>query len=147
PCAHLCRYCSIDAKGVSGLARISFERFYALVDRFELWGRDHGFRVEQIVHASDDITDEVEQFLAQVIPRAQAKSGDQGIAEVTRVRAGTVRTGGVRMRSDSEIRVWLARWREAGSTEVHGSFCGTGTVHDWWNNREGDYGFLLRIQH
>jgi hypothetical protein len=58
----------------------------------------------------------------------------------------TVRTGGVRFRSDEGIREWLSRWRDAGSTIVHGSFAGHRESHDWWNNRRGDYDVLLRIQ-
>lgn len=146
PCAHFCRYCCISSKAENHQTRITLSRFYALMDRFEEWGKVSGFAVHDVVHNSDDITEEVAAFLDQTIGPAGTVHDKPITPKEARLRMGIVRTGGVRFRSDNEIREWLSRWRDAGSTIVHGSFAGHRESHDWWNNRQGDYDFLMRIQ-
>ncbi len=116
------------------------------MDRFEEWGKTSGFSVYDVVHNSDDITDEVAAFLDETIGPAGTVHSKPVTPKDARLRMDTVRTGGVRFRSDEGIREWLSRWRDAGSTIVHGSFAGYREAHDWWNNRQGDYDFLMRIQ-
>lgn len=146
PCAHICRYCSISSDGLRSHGGIELTRFFELVDRFSAWGQSTGFEISDVVHSSDDITDEVAAFLDQTIGRPDGTIRPYALPAEARLRIGVVRTGGARMRSDEEIRSWLGRWREAGSTSVHASFAGHGAIHDWWNRRSGDYDFLLRIQ-
>lgn len=146
PCAHFCRYCCISSKGQGNVARLGFQRFHALVDRFEEWARSSGFSICPIVHNCDDITGEVAAFLDETIGPPGTSHSKPVTPQDARLRMGTVRTGGIRFRSDDGIREWLSRWRDAGSTIVHGSFAGHREAHDWWNNRPGDYDFLMRIQ-
>jgi hypothetical protein len=146
PCAHFCRYCCISSKPENRQARITLSRFYALMDRFEEWGRVSGFSVYDVVHNSDDITDEVAAFLDETIGPPGTVHARPLTPVDARLRMDTVRTGGIRFRSDDEIREWLSRWSDTGSTIVHGSFAGHRESHNWWNNRQGDYDFLLRIQ-
>src|ERR1700722_19897274 len=146
PCAHFCRYCCISSKAEGRQPQIPLSRFYALADRFEEWGRVSGFSVYDVVHNSDDITEEVAAFLDKTIGPSGTVHSKPVTPKDARLRMDTVRTGGVRFRTDDGIREWLSRWRDAGSTIVHGSFAGRRESHDWWNNRQGDYDFLMRIQ-
>lgn len=146
PCAHFCRYCSISSSGPGKVAALGFRRFHALVDRFEEWSKTSGYSVSPIVHNSDDITREVADFLDETIGPPGTVHSEPITPKDAKLRLETVRTGGVRFRSDDGIREWLSRWRDTGSTIVHGSFAGYREIHDWWNNRPGDYDFLMRIQ-
>lgn len=144
PCAHLCRYCCISSKGEHQLAQISVERFLALADRFAQWGKTADYSVVRIMHNSDEITADMVPFLddQSVGSSAGARSANKSF----NIKLPAVRTGGLRMRSDEAIQAWIASWRKTGADLVHASFAGHGEVHDWWNNRTGDYDFLMRIQ-
>ena len=54
--------------------------------------------------------------------------------------------GGLRDRSESELRQWLIERRDAGFTSVAASFMGCGGLHDRWNGRRGDFERLLKTQ-
>jgi hypothetical protein len=51
--------------------------------------------------------------------------------------------GGLRMRSEKEMRLWLEERKNLGIRNVIASFLGCGPVHDDWNNRPGDFDFLM----
>lgn len=144
PCAHLCRYCCISSKGDHALVPISIERFLALAERFTQWGKTADYSIVPIMHNSDEITAEMVPLLDG--SSAQPSGSTQAEPDPLKLRKQWLRTGGLRMRSDAEIQRWIEQWRKTGGAVVHGSFAGYRETHDWWNNREGDYDFLMRIQ-
>jgi hypothetical protein len=132
-CAHSCRYCSISKKNFSNLA---FERFAVLTERLIDWvagavGDD--LRVHPVLGNSNDIDE-------SLIVRSRRLSDKAGSS------IDVLPTGGLRFRSDNELRSWLAIWKENGIKCVHATFLGHGAIHDRWNGRRGDFEFLLRIQ-
>lgn len=130
-CAHSCRYCSISIKHVN---RLPLGRFATLVDGLIEWrarSRPHFDLYPAINHCYEMDAGTIAGYMA------------------LRARAGSpidmITTGGLRQRSDAEIRDWLAEWRAHGIRCLHASFAGHGAVHDRWNGRRGDFLWLTRL--
>ncbi len=52
--------------------------------------------------------------------------------------------GGLKMRSEDEMRRWLAELQQHGLMGLSATFVGHGAVHDRWNGRRGDFDFMMR---
>jgi hypothetical protein len=52
--------------------------------------------------------------------------------------------GGLKMRSESDMRQWLKVRQAVGVKDVGVSFAGIGATHDRWNGRHGDFDFLMQ---
>lgn len=133
-CAHACRYCLMGRKNVGGVAT---ERHIALVDRFISWREANNkpeFQIGQAVNYAANIGAEDQAQLMQLHKR-------MGWPSLTM----RIHLGGLPIWSDDEIGQWF-RVRKAGGVEtVHGSLAGHGRVHDYWNNRKGDFDYLVKL--
>src|SRR5262249_15592369 len=116
-CAHLCRYCSI---GRTDFTDIPFERFSALIERFVAWRQRRGLSEFVLWFFSGNAFEYEAQKMREVIRlwRLTGQPSD-GIA-----------TGGLRWRSEGELRQWLESLRKMGITRLHSAFAGAGQVHD-----------------
>lgn len=133
-CAHACRYCLMGRKNVGGVAT---DRHIALVDRFIAWRHANGrpeFQIGQAVNYAANISAEDQGQLMQLHKR-------MGWPSLTM----RIHLGGLPIWSDDVIAEWF-RARKAGGVEtVHASLAGHGRVHDYWNNRKGDFEYLLKL--
>jgi hypothetical protein len=136
PCAHSCRYCLVGRKGYTDLA---FERFAHLVERFIDWrGVRYGQSLKLLVGFEDSY-----EFDAETLRGLFSLQRKVGWGET---EANGIKLGGLRKRSDEEIRAWLSeRQSYANLKTVHGSLAGCDAVHDRWNGRKGDFDYLFRI--
>lgn len=129
PCAHECRYCYFDNH-----KRYNFpsSRFLAIVERFIDWKQSRRlkkFGIPFVIHHCDDYDLTTTKKMIELL--AREKSYMQ------------LFLGGLRMRSESEMRVWLRERQKLGIRNVIVSFLGHGGVHDYWNNRPGDFDYLM----
>lgn len=134
PCAHACRYCLVGPKR---LTRLAPARFFQFVERFISWraeSRDPQLRILAGLEDSFEFDIDTLRGLFQVHGKLGWNSEHRGI-----------KLGGLKWRTDAEMKDWLMERRDkAGLKIVHGSFAGFGAVHDSWNGRQGDFGFLVR---
>jgi hypothetical protein len=132
PCAHICRYCLVSEtrKG----STLPFDRFERLVHRFHDW-RDTGaidINVRTFIGPSLDYGIDT----LKGVGRLRARRG--GAFEILNL-------GGLRIRGEEELRVWLDERQAAGIVGVHTSLAGCNKVHDRWNGRAGDFEYQIAI--
>lgn len=133
-CAHACRYCLMGRKSNDG---VSTARHIALVDRFIDWRQRNNqpeFQIGQAVNYAANISAEDQGQLMQLHKRMGWKSLTM-----------RVHLGGLPIWSDDEISEWFRVRKAAGVETVHGSLAGHGRIHDYWNNRKGDFEYLLKL--
>jgi sulfatase maturation enzyme AslB (radical SAM superfamily) len=129
PCAHDCRYCFFDNHKNS---KLPISRFLAIIERFLDWKqscRRKKFDVSFVLFHSDDYDLATTKRMIEL--QARNKSNMQ------------LFLGGLRMRSEKEMRIWLQERQKLGIRNVVASFLGHGAVHDSWNGRPGDFDFLM----
>ncbi|MBS0234854.1 MAG: radical SAM protein [Proteobacteria bacterium] len=134
PCAHACRYCLMGRKSSDG---VSTARHIAVVDRFIEWrarNKTSDFQIGQAVNYASNLSAEDQGQLMQLHKRL-------GWARLTM----RIHLGGLPIWSDAEIAKWLRVRKASGVETVHGSLAGHGRIHDYWNNRKGDFDYLLKI--
>ncbi|WP_245272298.1 hypothetical protein [Xanthobacter sp. 126] len=130
-CAHACRYCSMGKKTLSALEP---ERLHALLARFLEWEAQGGLRIGYVVNYTDNFdrrTLELLHDLARRFPRTYEPLRRMSL-------------GGQPLRTDQELKTWLAERRAFGCISAHGSLAGTGPVHDHWNGQKGNFDLILR---
>lgn len=130
-CAHSCKYCSMGKKKI---ARIQPGRIHALLERFLEWETSHDMRIGYIVNYSADYDRATLEYLRDL--------RDRFPREYEPLRRITL--GGLRKRTDEELRLWLRERQKFGCISAHGSFAGYGEVHDYWNNQRGNYDLIVR---
>ncbi len=130
--AHSCRYCSISKKEFSNL---SISRFAAVVESLIDWTAAHRpeLKIFPCVNNSVDYDDETRASAVR-LRRLAGQSYD------------VLTTGGLRIRPENEIQIWLRGWRDLNVKCVHATYAGHGAVHDRWNGRAGDFEYLIGIQ-
>src|SRR5262249_12686578 len=121
-CAHGCRYCSI---GATRFTNIPFERFAALVERFVDWRRAQGSPGFVLWFFSGNPFEYEPQKMRQVIR----------LWHLTGQPADGIATGGLQLRDETQLWLWLGSLQEMGITRLHSAFAGTDRVHDRWNAR------------
>ena len=130
PCHCRCRHCLLNSG--DRLSTVPYENAKHVVERFLRW-RDRqevkGFTVSFAVGYSSDFPHLMEyvKFCARL---------DMG---------GGLQVGGMRRRSEEELRQFLPRLKSAGVSKVGLSFYGMGKSHDDFARRKGDFDFLLNI--
>ncbi len=134
PCAHSCRYCLVGSKKITDVA---FSRFAHLVERFIDWRNripDAPFSILAGFEDSYDFSVETLRGLFDLYGKIGWGDECKGI-----------KLGGLKWRSDDEMRAWLMARRDAADLKiVHASLAGNGSIHDRWNGRKGDFEFLMR---
>jgi hypothetical protein len=132
-CAHACRYCLMGRKSNDG---VSTARHIALVDRFIDWRKRNqpSFQIGQAVNYASNIGAEDQGQLMQLHKR-------MGWQSLTM----RVHLGGLPIWPDDDISEWFRVRKALGVETVHGSLAGHGRVHDYWNNRKGDFEYLLKL--
>lgn len=130
PCAHTCRYCSIGDRS----SPIDICRYLTFVERLVEWSRKTRPGLKVLIGFSPSYNHDLETFklLGVWYRRVFGKDWD------------VISLGGLKMRSDDDMRRWLAERQEAGLKSIYGTFVGRGAVHDRWNGRRGDFDFLIR---
>ena len=133
-CAHACRYCLMGRKSSDG---VSTARHIAIVDRFIEWRKRNeqpDFQIGQAVNYAANISAEDQGQLMQLHKRMGWQSFTM-----------RVHLGGLPIWPDDEISEWFRVRKASGVETVHGSLAGHGRVHDYWNNRKGDFEYLLKL--
>jgi hypothetical protein len=130
-CAHSCKYCSMGKKKI---ARIQPGRIHALLERFLEWETSHGMGVSYIVNYSADYDRATLGYLRDLRDRFP-----RDYEPLRRLSLG-----GLRKRTDEELRLWLRERQQFGCISAHGSFAGYGDVHDSWNGQRGNYDLIVR---
>ncbi|ACK52361.1 hypothetical protein Msil_3472 [Methylocella silvestris BL2] len=131
-CAHSCKYCLMGDKKLSS---ISNERFSTFVLRFLEWGdkrKRSDFAVEYSLNYSDEYDRATLEMLRGLNERFPSK-----------YPLGGITLGGLRQRSEADMRAWLIERQSFGCRTAHASLAGVGALHDHWNGREGNFDFLL----
>jgi hypothetical protein len=130
PCFHHCRYCQL-AKPKAIPAR--FDRYATLIDRFIDWRQANGRDDFEICPWYGNSHDH-DQAVLRGIRRLDQRLG---------YSSNVVLLGGVAHRSPKDMAAWLQERRENGIDTVVATFSGQGGHHDYWNNKQGNYQFLL----
>jgi hypothetical protein len=133
PCAHICRYCLISEtrKG----SALPFARFEQLVHRFYDWKAAAGREDMEIgIFVGPSFDYDLETLRG--IARLRARRGG---------RFEILNLGGLRVRSDEALTVWLEERRSAGIIGFHTSLAGCDEIHDRWNGRRGDFAYQTTI--
>ncbi len=129
PCAHNCLYCMLDNHRDS---KFPINRYLAIVERFFDWKQSRHLKkldIPFVVYCCDDYD------LVTTKKVIELQRRGKGYMQLF--------LGGLRMRSESEMRVWLRERQALGIRNVIASFVGQGSIHDHWNNRPGDFDFLI----
>jgi hypothetical protein len=131
-CAHACAYCLIGPKK---LTELPFPRFNALAERFIEWRNEKPNPLPHVLIGFEDSYEFDVEILAGLFRLYKRQGwGDEAMS---------VKLGGLRMRTETEMHDWLRVRRDvAGLKLVHASLAGYGTIHDQWNRRENDFDFL-----
>jgi len=127
-CAHSCKYC---LTGSNKLSRVGYDRFSAAIERFISWRDTHRPDLKMICSTL---------YSAEIDLETQSKF--MKLRERLQRPARYLLMGGLRMRSEAEMRDWLTQRRDIGVDAVIVSFAGMDAVHDHWNGRKGDFAFL-----
>ncbi len=129
PCAHNCFYCCVDNhKG----SKFPAGRYLAVVERFLDWKQSRrlkNFNIPFVIYYCDDYD------LVTTKKVIELQRREKGYMQLY--------LGGLRMRSENEMRAWLRERQTVGIRNVIVSFVGHGAVHDHWNDRPGDFDFLM----
>ncbi len=129
PCAHICRYCCI---GDRGGPQFPFDRWLRFTDRLVVWGQETGLRIHPGFFPSYNF--DVQTFVATKEWWERRMGG----------KFHWISLGGLKMRSDDEMRRWLTELQQHGLEGLSATFVGHGDVHDRWNGRRGDFDFMMR---
>jgi hypothetical protein len=116
---------------------VSTARHIAVVDRFIEWKKGQGlanFQIGQAVNYAANISADDQGQLMRLHKRL-------GWPQLTM----RVHLGGLPIWSDAEVTEWFRVRKSKGVETVHGSLAGHGRVHDYWNNRKGDFDYLLKL--
>jgi hypothetical protein len=116
---------------------VSTDRHIALVDRFIVWRKANNrpdFQIGQAVNYAANVGAEDQAQLMQLHKR-------MGWPSLTM----RIHLGGLPIWSDDQIQEWFRVRKEGGVETVHGSLAGHGRVHDYWNNRKGDFEYLVKL--
>jgi len=116
---------------------VSTARHIAIVDRFIEWRKRNeqpDFQIGQAVNYAANISAEDQGQLMQLHKRMGWQSFTM-----------RVHLGGLPIWPDDEISEWFRVRKASGVETVHGSLAGHGRVHDYWNNRKGDFEYLLKL--
>jgi len=131
PCAHICRYCQIGDRG----PMFPLDRWTAFVERFADWSKSEGpdgLRV-QGGFIGPAYNFDLDTFIA--LSRWRERTEGNAL--------NWIFLGGLKMRSEPDMRQWLLERQAVGVEGVHASFVGLGAVHDRWHGRCGDFDFLM----
>lgn len=131
-CAHSCKYCSMGNKR---LTRISNDRYASFIMRFLEWGEAKHmlpYPIEYTLNYSDDYDRATLEMLHMLKQRSDRK-----------YPLGGITLGGLRCRSNEELRAWLVERQSFGCETVHASFVGNRETHDYWNGRSGNFDFIM----
>jgi hypothetical protein len=132
-CQNHCWHCQLGKKKV---ARMELARVAAQIRRFDEWARgseQNGLKVTNWIGHT---------FETDLPALIETRS----LADLCGWGFNLILLGGLRNRSESELRPWLTERRDAGFTSVVASFMGCGALHDRWNGRRGDFERLLKTQ-
>lgn len=133
-CAHNCRYCSTGKKKVSDLP---LDRLTGLIERFGIW-RERKASANFAIDIGIGHAPNYDIELLIEIERLRKAVGNSGGG------LRTIHLGGLQKKSELELYRWLKERRDrAGVEEVHASLAGSGSVHDYWNRRDGDFDYLM----
>jgi hypothetical protein len=130
-CQNHCWHCQSGRKKT---ARMGFARVAAQVRRFDEWARQNE-RME--LRTTNWIGYTFETDLPTLLET-------RSLAERCGWGFNLILLGGLRDRSESELRQWLIERRDVGFMSVVASFMGHGALHDRWNGRRGDFERLLK---
>lgn len=133
-CAHSCKYCLMGKKRI---AKISPVRAHALIERFLQWEAADGsdLSVGYTFNYADDHDHEQLELLKDL--------GTRFPREYDPLKRITL--GGLPMRSDDEIQLWLKERQKYGCISVHASLAGTDATHDYWNGQHGNFSLIMRM--
>ncbi|WP_412771732.1 hypothetical protein [Nitrobacter sp.] len=120
--------------GKKKIARIQPGRLHALLERFLEWETSHDMRIGYIVNYSADYDRATLEYLKDLSERFP-----RDYEPLRRISLG-----GLRKRTDEELRLWLHERQQFGCISAHGSFAGHGEVHDYWNGQRGNYDLIVR---
>jgi hypothetical protein len=132
-CQNHCWHCQLGKRQV---AHLEFARVAAQIRRFDEWSR-------QSERNALRVTNWVGQTFETDLPTLKET---RSLADLCGWGFNLILLGGLRDRSESELRPWLIERRDAGFTSVVASFMGCGALHDHWNGRRGDFERLLKTQ-
>jgi hypothetical protein len=133
PCAHSCKYCLMGKKKLAGISPL---RFLSFVERFIEWSRTRSSAPEV-----GYILNYTANYDRDTLVRLRELKTRFGL-DYAPLRSVTL--GGLPWRDDEGIRRWLTERQEFGLTNVHASLAGTGSVHDYWNGKTGNFDLLMR---
>lgn len=129
-CAHSCRYCM---QGGNRVSLLDWDTYTQAVEKYVRWGEEHGLNVSFELSGSYDLSIERYKWFLDMSKRCGKHQ--EGLL-----------MGGMRMRTEDEIRNWLAERMELGVRKVIFSMSGTEPHHDRMNGRKGDLQYLLGAQ-
>lgn len=129
-CAHRCRYC---LQGEQSQPLLNWDTYVKTVERYVRWGNENDMRIGFELAGNFDLT--LEQYKKYLeLSSLSGKFSD------------SLLMGGMRMRTEDEMRIWLAERQEMGLKKVIFSMGGTEQHHDAMNRRKGDFQYLLGAQ-
>lgn len=129
-CAHRCRYC---LQGGQSQPLLSWGAYAETVEKYVRWGNENSMSVGFELASNYDLT--LEQYKWYLDMSALAGKLSDSLL-----------MGGMRMRTEEEMRIWLAERKELGLKKVIFSMGGTEPHHDAMNRRKGDFQYLLGAQ-
>lgn len=133
PCSYHCRYCQLDYRKS---ARFGTDRFIAVVDRFLAYrekSRQKNFKVAAWMGYSYDLP--LKDFVNKL---ALYRRCDNNV--------NLILLGGVRHRPDAELRAWFSERKALNLQRVVASYYGYGDTHDYLNNKQGNFAYLIHAQ-
>jgi hypothetical protein len=131
-CAHSCKYCLMGNKK---LARLPIERIIAFLERFLEWEQANKatMPVSYVLNYTSDYNRRTLELVADLdrrFPRSYPP-----LSGIT--------LGGLPWRPENELRDWLLERQEFGCKTAHASLAGTGSVHDYWNGKSGNFDLIM----
>lgn len=129
-CAHRCRYC---LQGEQSQPAMDWDIYVNAVEKYIRWGNANGVKVGFELASNYDLT--LEQYKKYLeLSTLSGKFSD------------SLLMGGMRMRTEDEMRLWLAQRKELGLKKLIFSMGGTEPHHDAMNRRKGDLQYLIGAQ-
>ncbi len=134
PCAYHCRYCQlVHVK----LATFGMDRFAAQVERFADYREKHG------------LSDFDVGFWHGYSYDASLEDFEKELALHRRVGEWELKIlllGGLPHMKDSVLERWFSQRKAIGSEFATATYTGCRQLHDYWNNKTGNFDFLLNAQ-
>ena len=130
PCVTRCRFCQMLFRHK---ASFSMERYSRLVNRFFEAEGETGLKVHPLVGFSAEMN--VEEY-AECLNLYRRSGWD----------LRTILINGLRYRSDKEIEAWLLERKTLGIDSIALSYIGTGSLHDYWNHKDGHFVYQTNFQ-